>query len=247
MPQYGFFFDQSRCAGCRTCSVACKEWNNLPPGPLKYCRVYEYEKGSFPNVRLHCMWIPCYHCEKPGCIAACKKGAISKESKFGAVLIDQEKCTGCRLCTEGCPYGAIVFESDTKKVKAQKCTMCIDRVERGDLPVCVLSCPMRALDFGPLSELEEKFGRLKDLEDLPSSQNTAPAVVFQPHTPKRRLVPYDAERALALLAKRDPLPVVYISAADVTDIPEGMVGRSTLVIKHGSADDLMRQTRNDEG
>lgn len=247
MPQYGFFYDQSRCTGCRTCSIACKEWNALPPGPLKYVRVYEYEKGSFPDVRLHCAWIPCFHCEKPGCIPVCPKGAISKENKFGAVLIDQEKCNGCRLCTRGCPYGAIVFESDAKKVKAQKCTMCIDRVERGEHPICVLSCPMRALDFGQLSELEERYGKVRDLEDLPSSQTTAPAVVFQPHAPKRKLVPYDADRALELLAKRDPLPSIYTSAVDVTDIPEGMVGRSRLEIKHNSTDDLMRCTRNDEG
>ena len=61
MTQYGFFYDQSRCTGCKTCAVACKNWYELPPGPLKYLRTYEYEKGSFPNVRLHYQWIPCYH------------------------------------------------------------------------------------------------------------------------------------------------------------------------------------------
>ena len=50
MTQYGFFFYQSRCTGCRDCSVACHQ---LPPGPLKYLKVFEYEKGSFPTVRIH--------------------------------------------------------------------------------------------------------------------------------------------------------------------------------------------------
>lgn len=117
----------------------------------------------------------------------------------------------------------------------------------GEHPICVLACPMRALDFGPLSDLQERYGEIRDLEDLPGSQTTSPAVVFQPHAPKRQLVPYDAGRALELLAKRDPLPPVYTSAADVTEIPEGLVGRSKLVIKHHSTDDLMRWTRNDEG
>ncbi len=94
MAQYGFFFDQSRCSGCHTCAVACKNWNGLPPGPLKYLRVYEYEKGSFPNIRIHFQWIPCYHCEDPACVSSCPRDAIYKEDKYGAVLIDREKCDG---------------------------------------------------------------------------------------------------------------------------------------------------------
>jgi len=70
MEQYGFFYDQSRCTGCKTCAVACKSWYGLPPGPVKYLRVYEYEKGSFPYVRIHFQWVPCYHCEEPVCISS---------------------------------------------------------------------------------------------------------------------------------------------------------------------------------
>jgi len=136
MTQYAFFFDQSRCTGCRDCTVACKNWHQLPAGPLKYLKVYEYEKGAFPTVRIHFQWIPCYHCEKPVCIEACPVAAITKEPKYGAVLIDADKCTGCRNCYEECPYGAPVFESDNIGDIARKCDMCIDRLEAGDLPIC---------------------------------------------------------------------------------------------------------------
>lgn len=247
MEQYGFFFDQSRCTGCRTCAVACKSWYGLPSGPLKYLRVYEYEKGSFPDVRIHFQWVPCYHCEEPACVSNCPQGAIHKESKYGAVLIDSEKCDGCRICYDVCPYGAPVFESDEVDVKARKCTMCIDRLELSEQPVCVLACPTRALDFGPLRGLIARYGERRDLEDMPSSQTTKPAIVAKPHVGKRRLVPYDAERALELMMRRDPLPPIYTSPADVTEIPGGAIGRGELVIKHGSAEDLMRRTRNDEG
>lgn len=247
MEQYGFFYDQSRCTGCKTCAVACKNWHGIPPGPVKYLRVYEYEKGSFPNVRIHFQWVPCYHCEEPICVGSCPPQAMYKEDTYGAVLIDSEKCDGCRICYDVCPYGAPVFETAEIGVKAQKCSMCIDRLELGEQPICVLACPTRALDFGPLSSLTVRYGDRRDLEDMPSSQTTKPAVLVRPHTGKRQLVPYNAEKALELLMRRDPLPAVYASPADVTEIPGGMIGRGELVIKHESAEDLMRRTRNDEG
>lgn len=247
MAQYGFFFDQSRCSGCQACATACKNWHGLPSGPLKYLRIYEYEKGSFPDVRLHLQWVPCYHCEQPLCVSSCPCQAIYKEPEHGAVLIDSEKCDGCRMCYDGCPYGALVFESDEIGVKAQKCTMCFDRLSAGLQPICVLSCPHRALDFQPLDVLESKYGNNRELEDMPSSTITKPSVIFKPHSAKRRLVPYDARKALHLMMKRDPLPPIFNSLGDVLEIPEGTIGRSRLVIKHESGDGLMRYTRNDEG
>jgi anaerobic dimethyl sulfoxide reductase subunit B len=247
MVQQGFLFDQSRCSGCRTCALACKSWHNLPAGPLKYLKIYEYEKGSFPDVRIHIQWIPCFHCEDPVCLNSCPVKAIYKEEKYGAVLIDSEKCNGCRQCYNVCPYGAPVFESDARKIKAQKCNMCLDRLDQGLRPICVLACPNRALDFGNLKDLISRYGNNRDLEDLPRSQITSPAVIFKLRTAKRQLVPYDLQRALELFMKREPLPRIYNSPSDVTEIPDGMVGRDRLILKHKSASDLMRFTRNDEG
>lgn len=245
--QYGFFFDQSRCTGCHACTVACKNWNRLPPGPLKYLRIYQYEKGVFPNIRIRFQWIPCYHCEEPICVRNCPHQAMRKEEKYGAVLINEEECNGCRTCYEVCPYGAPVFESDEVGVKAQKCDLCMERLEIGLQPICASSCPLRALDFGPLEILHRKYGGRRDLEDLPSSQITKPAIVFKPQAPKRQLVRYDTGRALELLRNRDPLPPVFHSIGDVLEVPRGIVGRSELVIKHKSAEDLMARTRNDDG
>jgi len=102
----------------------------VTPGPLKYLKVYEYEKGAFPDVQLHFQWIPCYHCEKPACVDACPSGVLQKESKYGAVLVgDSDACTGCRMCYDACPYGVPVFASDDLDAKVQKCDMCIDRLE----------------------------------------------------------------------------------------------------------------------
>lgn len=247
MAQYGFFFDQSRCTGCQTCMVACKSIHQLPPGPLKYLRIYQYEKGFFPDVRIHVQWIPCYHCENPPCVESCPVDAIRKEEKYGAVIINQEDCIGCRQCYEACPYGAPMFESDDDKAKAQKCDMCIDRLELGESPVCVLSCPLRALDFGPIDELVKKYGQLRDLEDLPGSGPQQPSILFKKLREKGGLFPYDIGKARMLFMKRDPLPPIFSSSEDLTDIPADLVGRDRLVVKHASCEELMKCSRNDEG
>jgi len=247
MTQYGFYFDQGRCTGCQTCAMACKSWHGLPPGPVKYLRVYEYEKGSFADLRVHFQWIPCYHCEDPACVSACPCQAIDKEPKYGAVLVDGEKCDGCRLCYDACPYGAPTFESDDIGAKMQKCTMCMDRMDAGEKPICVLACPYRALDFQPLDELKNKYGKRRDLEDLPESSMTRPSVIFKPHSAKKPLVTYDAWRAVELMMKRNPLPSHSGSMEDVLGVSKETVARSSLVIKHHSVDELMRRTKNDEG
>jgi anaerobic dimethyl sulfoxide reductase subunit B (iron-sulfur subunit) len=251
MTQYGFFYDQSRCAGCRACSISCKGWYDIPPGPLKYMRVYQWEQGAFPNLRMGIMAVPCYHCENPVCVSACEHQAIFKEDKYGAVLIDQERCQGDRNCWNACPYGAIVFASDDRTEKAHKCTMCVDRLEQGLTPICVLSCSFRAMEFGPIEELREKWGTQNTLEGLPAGEGTQPAVVFKARNGKKELIPYDATRALELWQQRGPfapegLPPTFTSAEAVLNPPEGLVGRSKLVLKPNTVADLMAATVDDD-
>jgi anaerobic dimethyl sulfoxide reductase subunit B (iron-sulfur subunit) len=172
-----------------------------------------------------------------------------KEEKYGAVLIDPDKATDAKLkaAWQACPYGAIVFDSDETNAKASKCTMCIDRLEQGMLPVCVLACPMRALDFGPINSLQIKYETSnRDLEDVPNSAITNPAVIFKAHEAKKKLIPYDATKALELMAKRPRgLPPVYSSPSNVTEIPDGIVGRGKLIIKPKNTNELMLQTQDD--
>ena len=251
MTQYGFFFDQSRCTGCRACSIACKAWYDLPPGPLKYMRVYQWEQGTFPDLRLGILAIQCYHCENPVCLGACPHQAIFKEDTYGAVLVDPERCQGARQCWEACPYGAIVYASDAAGEKAQKCTMCIDRLEEGLVPICVLSCSLRALEFGPLEELRRRYGTADTLEELPPGEVTRPAVVFKPRDGKKLLIPWDPEQALALWQARSPdapsdLPPTFTVGEDVTHPPSGMVARARLLLKPRSVRELMEATRDDE-
>jgi DMSO reductase iron-sulfur subunit len=167
MTQYGFYIDLSRCIGCNACVIACKEWHNLEPGPAKWMRVFQWEKGAFPDIELHTLPLMCLHCQNPVCAEACPNQAIHKEDKYGAVLLDASKCTGQRRCFEACPYGAPQFASDRPDQKMSKCNMCIDRLEQGLKPICVLSCSMRALEFGPLEELQKKYGSAQATAGFP--------------------------------------------------------------------------------
>ena len=249
MVQYGFFFDQSRCIDCRACVLACRNWHDIPPGPVKWCRMFQWEKGTYLNLRLHYLFAPCYHCEDPVCIRACQHDAIYKEERYGAVLVDPEKCQGDRKCWKACPYGAPQFQSDEPGTKMSKCTMCIDRLERGLNPLCAEACPSRALDFGPLEELKRKYGNVRVLEGLPRDTITSPAIVFKPHDTKKRLVPYNEDKAFELLGNRavfTQLPPFYLSKDEVTDTFSGLVGRDKLNLKPKTVEEAKRVTQHDE-
>jgi anaerobic dimethyl sulfoxide reductase subunit B len=251
MTQYGFYIDQSRCTGCNTCTVACMQWHDIPPGSVRWMRVYQWEKGAFPNTRLYILPVPCYHCAKPVCIKACSNGAIYKEQKFGAVLVDSKKCTGTRACFKACPYGAPQYVGDEPGAKMSKCTMCIDRLEQGAKPVCVVSCSMRALEFGPVEELVKKYGNLRSLEDMPQDSIARPSVVFKPADARIAVVPWDSSRALKLWRKRqphqgEPLPDIFTAASDVTGAPGEIVGRNRLVLKAKTSEELKYYTTDNE-
>ncbi len=251
MTQYGFFIDQSRCIGCNTCTIACTQWHDILPGSVKWMRVYQWEKGAFPKVKLHILPVMCYHCENPVCIKACPNDAIYKEEKYGAVLVDPDRCQGTRKCWLACPYGAPQFDGDELGRKMSKCNMCIDRLEQGLKPICVLSCSMRALEFGPLDELTEKYGNLRRLEDMPKDSITRPAVIFKPVDPQLPVIPWDATRALELWQKRqphegEPLPDIFAEISDVTQAPEDIVGRNRLVLKPRNTKELMYYTTDNE-
>lgn len=189
MTQYGFMFDMNRCYACQACSIACKDWNDIEPGAEKWMTVYEWEKGTFPNIRLNALAFPCAHCEDPSCMKVCPNGAIYKEDEFGAVLVDQDKCEGCRKCYEACPYGSPKFASDEQGAKMSKCTMCVDRLAEGMQPACTASCPLRAFDFGPLDELIEKYGDVRSVRACPLRTRPNPLSSSGTHARRRRSSP----------------------------------------------------------
>jgi anaerobic dimethyl sulfoxide reductase subunit B (iron-sulfur subunit) len=215
---------------------------------VKWLRLFEWETGSFPNQRLNSLFAPCYHCENPVCVDACPNKARYKEGKYGAVMVDPAKCKGARQCWLACPYGSPQYASDAMGEKSSNCSMCIDRLEQGNQPQCVMTCHMRALDFGPLADLQAKYGTLRQLEGMPDPTTTVPAVVFKPKDPKKQVVPYDTNRALQLLASRPyGLRKVYDVPADATEIPPGLLARDSLHMKPTNLKEILKYTTHNEG
>lgn len=180
MTQMGFYFDQTRCTGCYTCAVACKDWHDLDAGPVNWMRVRAIEKGKFPNVFVAYLVSPCYQCAEPPCVLACPAAAIVKRESDGIVVVDREKCLGateCRtLCLNACPWDAPQFGSE-ENARMQKCDLCLERLEKGQQTICVEACPMYALDVGPLDELKAKYGDGVEAEGFSYSERFKPALV----------------------------------------------------------------------
>jgi Fe-S-cluster-containing dehydrogenase component len=124
---------EEKCWGCKTCEVACKQENQIPDG-VKLIHIGE-DGPKQVNGEWHFVFRAsrCRHCEEPPCVDACPEVAIARRSD-GIVILEQEKCSGCRSCLTACPYSAIVFD-ETSGV-AMKCNLCHHRVDNNLLPAC---------------------------------------------------------------------------------------------------------------
>jgi len=187
MSQMGFYFDQTRCTGCYTCAVACKDWHDIEAGPAKWIRMHTIEEGKYPDLFVAYLCMPCYHCDNPPCVLACPQKAISKRTSDGIVVVDRDKCLGnqeCKtLCLNACPWDAPQFGAEDG-ARMQKCDLCLERLEQGRKPICVEACPMYALDAGPLDELKAKYGDNVSAEGFKYSDRFKPSVVFKPRNRK---------------------------------------------------------------
>jgi len=144
------------CTGCKACEVACKQEHNIPIGP-RWIRVYPNNNQEIEGKpQLRYMVTHCVHCSKPPCKDACPVGAVSKRED-GIVLIDGELCIGCTECIEACPLGVMQF--DKEKRIAQKCDLCVERIDRGIQPACVVACPSHCIYYGDIEEITEVMGK----------------------------------------------------------------------------------------
>lgn len=179
--QLGFFFNQTRCSGCLTCVIACRQWHSLNHEVLNWRRVEIFETGIFPDVKVSFLSLSCLHCQTPLCASACPVFAIYKREEEGIVLVDPMKCLGgenCGFCKDACPYSIPQFNPDCD-FKVEKCNLCLDRLNQGKKPICVDACPTEALEVAPMEELSKRHGHCHEVDGFVFSKEANPSIILK--------------------------------------------------------------------
>jgi Fe-S-cluster-containing dehydrogenase component len=165
--KFGMVIDLARCKNARRCVEACQEGHMLPKDH-EWIKLYLLQDDK--NTAKYWFPRPCFHCDKPMCVSVCPVGATYKRAD-GIVLVDNQRCIGCKFCMTGCPYSARVFNWKDPEVKLPpdhvydpetnipavegtvgKCVFCADNLRKNQLPRCVTACPMGVIFFGDLLE-----------------------------------------------------------------------------------------------
>ena len=190
VPRWGMVMDLRKCIGCRACTVACKAENNVSLGRFRaviqektFGSFPNTQKAFLPLMCNHCEGS-----EKDGvppCVKACPeypgkrmtyvtpdgkkiryRGGATYKRPDGMILIDKEQCIGCGKCIDACPYGVRSFDpfvkagKDPENQAADKCDLCVHRVDNGLEPACVNTCQGRARIFGDLNDPDSEVSRL---------------------------------------------------------------------------------------
>ncbi len=152
MTRWGMVIDLRRCIGCYSCAISCKQEHFLPPG-MFWNRVLINETGNYPTVTKQIYPVGCNHCKEAICVKVCPTRATTRRED-GIVIIDADKCVGCRYCVVACPYQQRTFHADGKKEyfpgqglteyeaigkelyplekgTVVKCNFCAERIEKG--------------------------------------------------------------------------------------------------------------------
>ena len=144
MLQLGFTFDLNKCVGCQACHIACSIENDLGYD-FSWREINTYNPDQIDTLPHYHLSLACNHCLEPVCLYQCPAKAIFKDPDNGIVIIDDNKCIGCKFCSWVCPYDAPQYRTDLKIMT--KCTMCTHRIEEDLEPACVSICPTDALNI----------------------------------------------------------------------------------------------------
>jgi Fe-S-cluster-containing dehydrogenase component len=155
--------DTRTCVGCTACVIACKTENDVAEG-FSRDWITSVVNGRFPDLTQEIRSERCNHCEDAPCVAVCPTGA-SYVGPGGVVLVDRDKCTGCKACIAACPYDARFVDPRTGTV--DKCTFCVHRIENGvPTTACQAVCPTESIYFGDIADPDSEISRVLARRDV---------------------------------------------------------------------------------
>ncbi len=176
MTRYAMVIDLNTCVGCNACMAACAMENQTPVWKNKW-RTYVHDKeiGVTEQVRRRFFPRLCNHCSNPPCLTVCPTGATHQRAD-GIVLVDPDRCMGCRACAMACPYDAryeVTYadidagrefygeeELQRQSPSMDKCSFCAHRVDKGMKPACVETCVGSARQFGDLDDPNDPVAQI---------------------------------------------------------------------------------------
>ena len=189
--RFGLVIDQERCIGCEACSVACMLENNtsVPSIRVKTENVHQQDtpEGQFPDLKMSFLPLLCNHCSNPPCVDICPPGALAKRED-GPVVLDKGLCDGCQACIDACPFDAVLYNRE--KEKAEKCNLCVHRIDKGLDPFCVICCEGQAIHFGNLSDPDSEVSQImtrKEAVRVEASEEIETSVYYCPPQAPRGL------------------------------------------------------------
>lgn len=166
MSHYCIVINVDRCTGCFGCEIACKMENSIALGE-RWSKVFTVGPiGEYPNMTRYALPTMCQQCEDAPCVHVCPTGASYRDENSNIVLVDKEKCIGCKYCMMACPYG--VRSWNKEEMCVEKCTLCGQLTSAGKLPACVKSCAAGARFYGdlddPTSDVSVELAKYKSSE-----------------------------------------------------------------------------------
>lgn len=204
--QYAFEVDLDRCSGCKACVTACHNLNGLDDHET--WRSVGLIHNVLGKPLQQTVTTACQHCLEPACSHGCPVKAYEKDPVTGIVKHLDDQCIGCEYCILKCPYDVPQYHHEKGIVR--KCDMCVGRLEVGEAPACVQSCPSKAIRITLVEQADVRKNpvRYTAIPGSPDPTYTFPTTRYK--TARKFPESMEAADAYKLRKEKAHMPLVFM-------------------------------------